>query len=98
MGRSGSFSGLKPPGFKAAFWASAGGEINRETGERIDGICISCQQWDAELVEGFCRDEECKDKRHLVAIADGRAIKVVDGLPGGIKVLHSRAGKQIIKE
>lgn len=98
MGRSGSFSGLKPPGFKAAFWATAGGETDQETGQRIDGICAGCQQWDAELKDGFCRDEECRAKRQTVAIADGRAIMIVDGLPGGMKILHSKAGKQTIKE
>jgi len=97
MGMSGRFNGISPPGFKEAFWANSGGEINRDTGERIDGICKSCEQWDAELVEGFCRDEDCKDKRHLLAISEGRAIKVIEGLPGGVRIFHTKDGKQNVK-
>ena len=87
-----------PSGFRSASWVGQGTEIDHKTGERIDGICVSCHQWDAELKDGFCRDDDCRNKRHLLAIADGRAIKLIDGLPGGVKVLHSKAGKQIIKE
>ena len=97
MGMSGRFDGLKPSGFKTAAWANSGGEVDKETGNRIDGICVSCNQWDAELKDGFCRDDACKDKRQALAISQGKAIKIIDGLPGGTKILHSKGGKQLIK-
>ena len=98
MGMSGGFNGLGPPGFKTAAWAGSGAEIDRETGERIDGICRGCKQWDAELKDGFCRDDSCKAARENVAVSEGRAIKLIDGLPNGDQVLHSKDGKQLIKK
>ena len=96
MGMSGKFHGDKPAGFKSAGWANQGSDVDKD-GNEIGGTCISCKEWDSELNNGFCRDDVCKRKRQSLAVIEGRAIKVVDGLPGGQKVIHSKNGKQIIK-
>ena len=57
-------------------------------GNRIDGICAHCEQWDAELVDGFCRDAECKQARQDKKVKAGSAFKYStdvlgkDGMPG----------------
>jgi len=70
---SGSFNG--PAGFKEATWAGRGSEIDEKTGKRIDGICLSCNQWAAELKDGYCKDQECKDRRVDGMVKRGEAIK-----------------------
>ncbi len=70
---SGSFNG--PAGFKSATWAGKGSEVDEKTGERIDGICKFCHQWDAELKDGYCRDQECRDKRVSDMVKRGEAVR-----------------------
>jgi len=54
---------------------SQGCEYDLETGERIDGICMHCDQWDAELIKGACRHDECKQARLDKKVAAGTAVK-----------------------
>jgi hypothetical protein len=64
------------------------GKETDDAGVRIDGICSNCEQWDAELVNGFCRDDECKLSRQEKKVKDGSAFKYStdvlgkDGMPG----------------
>lgn len=46
-----------------------------EDGNRIDGICKYCNEWDAELKNGACRDRECKDARLSKMVEKGEALR-----------------------
>ena len=75
MGMSGKFSGLKPPTKLISGLYSTGSDYD-EKGNRIDGICQHCNQWDAELKDGHCRDDSCKASRMDAKVASGEAIRV----------------------
>lgn len=96
MGLSGKFSGIKPPGFKSAFWADAGQTWDSKTETSIGGTCNGCRQYDSEIIDGFCRDDECKRKRQEIAIAQGRAVKIIDGLPNGKTVVQTNKGNTVV--
>jgi hypothetical protein len=69
------YNKTKPDGFKHASWVGQG--------ERdVSGICQHCNKWDAELINGGCRDRECKDKRIDRMICAGKAMKVNTDLIG----------------
>lgn len=43
------------------------------------GVCPMCGNWDSELnKDGYCRDEECRRGRQLIAYAQGSALLWVD--------------------
>lgn len=102
MGAGGSFGGLKPPTKLISGLYNQGSDYDLETGKRIDGICKYCEQWDAELVDGACRDRECKDARLSKLVESGQAVRIkTDVLDkngkratfverGGKKFLYSR--------
>ena len=96
MGKSGSFGGLKPPSFKSAFWADAGNDWDSKTETSCSGVCRGCMQWDTELVDSYCRDDECKKKRQEIAVAQGRAVKIIEGLPNGKTVVKNNKGNTVI--
>lgn len=75
MGMSGKFDGLRPPQKFISGLYHQGSDYD-EAGNRIDGICFHCKEWDAELVDGFCRDEECKDSRLAKKVEEGDAIRI----------------------
>lgn len=98
MGKSGRYDGLKPAGFKSASsWANQGGDWDQKTQSTISGICIGCRQWSAELFDRYCSDETCKRERQEVAIAQGRAVKIVEGLPNGETVVKTAKGNVVVK-
>lgn len=88
---------IGPAGFKSAPWAQGNCDVDEKTGESISGVCKNCSQWDAELKDGFCRDNSCREQRQLKAVAAGAAVIVMDGLPGGEKIIHSKEGKRKVK-
>lgn len=74
MGMSGKFDGLRPPQKFISGLYHQGSDYDL-AGNRIDGICFNCQQWDAELADGFCRDESCIDDRLNKKVVKGDAIR-----------------------
>lgn len=72
---SGNFKGLKPPTKLISGLYNQGQDRDPETGERIDGICSHCDQWDAELINGACRDDECKQNRLRKKVERGEAVQ-----------------------
>ena len=101
MGMGGSFSGDKPPTKLISSLYNSGSDYDLETGERIDGICKHCEQWDAELIDGGCRDRECKDARMQKMVDDGTAVSITTELPnakGGASTVIKRGGKRFVYE
>jgi len=88
MGAGGSFKGLKPPTKLISGLYHQGSDYDLKTGERIDGICKHCEQWDAELVDGGCRDRECKEERLRKMVENGQAMRLTTGV-------LSKDGKQV---
>ena len=86
-----------PVGFKPAPWAREIRDVDPKTGKEVSGICLSCGNWDPELIDSVCRDDECRRKRDALAIAEGRAVSITTDLPGGRSILWSKSGKEIIK-
>lgn len=82
------FKGLKPPSKLISGLYHQGSDYDLETGKRIDGICKYCNQWDAELVNGGCRDDECKNERMKKMVNDGQAMRVTTGF-------INKKGKQV---
>ena len=74
MGKGGSFNGNKPPTKLISKLYSNGSDYD-ENGNRIDGICKHCNEWAAELVDGACKDADCKRARLQKKIEDGTAVK-----------------------
>lgn len=97
MGKSGSYSGIRPAGFKSAGWVNSGRDWDTENERPIGGVCMGCRQYDVELVDNYCRDPDCKRERQEVAIAQGRAVKVVEGLPEGKSIVKTAKGNVVVK-
>ena len=74
MGKGGSFGGTKPPSKLISGLYGQGQQVDDE-GNRIDGICKYCEEWDAELVDGGCRDKDCKMERLSKKVASGKAVR-----------------------
>jgi len=70
-----AFSGIRPP-TKLISGLYSQGKDTDENGNRIDGICAHCDQWDAELVGGYCRDDECKQARLNKKVDEGTAVRI----------------------
>lgn len=95
MGMSGNFNGLKPP-TKLISGLYHQGKDTDDDGNRIDGICANCEQWDAELVNGYCRDDECKQDRLNKRVEAGEAISIstdVIGKDGKVGTAIKRGNK-----
>ena len=96
MGKSGSFGGLKPPTKLISGLYNQGRDVD-EDGNRIDGICKYCEEWDAELVDGGCRDADCKRNRLQKKIDSGEAVRMdtdVIGPGGKVGTYIERGGKK----
>jgi len=51
------------------------------------GCCKGCGEWDSDLSkDGYCRDDSCKHQRHLLALAQGKAVIYYDGLGTTVRV------------
>ena len=101
MGSGGSgFSGLKPPTKLISGLYSQGADVD-ENGDRIDGICKHCEQWDAELVDGGCRDKDCKLERLAKKVSTGDAVRFqtdVIGKNGKVGTMFEKGGQKFFVE
>jgi hypothetical protein len=97
MGKSGGYNGIRPAGFRSATWVGAGNDWDRETDSPISGNCKSCGLYDVELVENYCRDDECRNTREEIAVSQGRAIKIIEGLPDGKSIVKTAKGNVVVK-
>lgn len=100
MGKGGSFSGLKPPTKLISRLYNQGKSVD-DDGNRIDGICKYCNEWDAELVDGGCRDKDCKLERLTKKVESGEAIRFqtdVIGSNGKVGTLFEKDGKKFFVE
>lgn len=96
---SGKFNGMKPPAKLISGLYSTGSDYDKD-GNRIDGICKHCNQWDAELKDGYCRDRDCRTSRMNAKVEAGEAIRVYSDVvneDGKVGVSIQRGGtKQFI--
>lgn len=92
---SGKFNGLSPPKkLISSLYGNA--KDTDEYGNKIDGMCGSCNEWDAELIDGNCRDDICKEVRLNKKVSDGKAIKYLTDIiaSGGSGTVIERGTKR----
>lgn len=91
----GGFKGLRPP-TKLISGLYNQAKDTDDDGNRIDGICEHCKQWDAELVNGFCRDRECRQSRLDEKVKAGTAIRISNDVfvSGGVGTAIERGGRK----
>ena len=65
---------LKPPrGIRAQ-------NLGNGIGMPRSGNCKYCNEWESELIDGYCKDNKCKRVRQLIAFSEGKAVIYYDGL------------------
>ena len=97
---SGGYNVLKPSTKLISGLYNQGKETDDE-GNRIDGICKHCNEWDAELVDGGCRDKDCKMERLSKKVKTGEAIRFetdVIGSNGKVGTYVEKGGKKFFVE